>query len=135
MLRSIDISTSGLVAQRAQMNTIAGNVANALTTVDADGKPSPYQRRIVTFAPTETKDTEAGAEVEYRVEIDAALKPREVYDPSHPHADANGIVRYPGIDTFTEFTNMMYATRAYEANIAAIDMARDLAEMSIRILG
>ncbi len=134
MLRSIDISTSGLVAQRAQMNTIAGNVANALTTTDADGNPSPYQRRIVTFAANEAAAKQSGVGVNYRVEMDATAKPREVYNPSHPHADANGIVRFPGIDTFTEFTNMMQATRAYEANIAAIDMARELAETSLRIL-
>lgn len=134
MLRTIDVSTSGLVAQRQRLNTIAGNIANAHSTRDADGNVSPFQRRFVTFSTTEPASKAQGAAVEFRVEVDAGKPPRQVFDPSHPDADENGIVRYPDIDLIREFVNALDASRAYEANVAVIDMTRELATLSIRIL-
>ena len=135
MLRSIDISTSGLVAQRQRMNTIAGNIANVHTTRDADGKAVPFQRRFVTFF-ADTDDAETltrGTGVDYRVETDGQA-PRRVHNPGHPDADAEGYVRYPNVNLVTEFTNAMEAARAYEANVAAIEMTKDMAQVTLRIL-
>lgn len=134
MFRAIDVSTSGLVAQRQRMTTIAGNIANANATRDAQGNVAPFQPRMVTFSAEEPDSNQQGSKVEYRVEVDAELPPRQVFDPSHPDADENGVVRYPNIDLIREFTNALDASRAYEANIAVIDMSRDLVERSMRIL-
>ena len=135
MLRAIDISTSGLVAQRERMNTISGNIANANATRDADGNVAPYQRRLVTFAANEDSLSEIrGAGVAYHVEIDTATPPRTVYEPGHPDADADGNVSYPNINIITEFVNAMEASRAYEANVAAIEMSKEIAQLGLRIL-
>ncbi len=139
MLRAIDISTSGLVAQRQRMNTVAGNIANINTTKTSDdptGAPTPFQRRIITFS-TATSDTNrepGGVGVDYEVQIDTATAPRLKNEPGHPHADADGNVHYPNISLVTEFTNALEASRAYEANVAAIEMSKQLAELSLHII-
>lgn len=136
MLRAIDISTSGLVAQRHRMNTIAGNIANANSTRDADGNRAPYQRRFVTF--NEQRRTQGppsgGVGVDFRVEVDAASPPRRVFQPGHPDADRDGYVSFPNINLVTEFVNALEASRAYEANIAALETTKQMAHLALRIL-
>jgi flagellar basal-body rod protein FlgC len=136
MLRAIDISTTGLIAQRQRMNTIAGNIANSHTTRDADGNLSPFQRRLVTFhaESTDPASAQRGVGVTYNIEIDHETKPRLVHDPGHPDADENGFVSYPGLSLVTEFVNAADANRAYEANIAAIDISKSMVQSSLRIL-
>lgn len=134
MLRAIDVSTSGLVAQRHRIDSIAGNIANAKSTRDADGNVAPYQRRFVTFSAADTDNESHGSKVDFRVEVDTDTPPQPVYEPSHPDANANGIVHYPKIDVFDEFVNLLDATRAYEANVAVVEMTRDIAGAAIRIL-
>ena len=136
MLKTIDISTSALVAQRHRMNTIAGNIANINTTRDADGELMPFQRRLVVFtADTERFDEDSGGVgVKYRVDVDTETPPRRVYDPGHRDADADGYVAYPNIDLVTEFVNALEASRAYEANVAAIDITKQMEELSLRII-
>ena len=137
MLKSIDISTSGLIAQRHRMNTLAGNIANANTTRDADGNVAPFQRRFVTFAAdSDSPDSETGGVgVRFRVEIDTQTPPRRIHDPGHPDADPDGFVSYPNINIIKEFVDAMEASRAYEANIAAIEMSKQMANLGLRILG
>ncbi|MEX0703441.1 MAG: flagellar basal body rod protein FlgC [Planctomycetales bacterium] len=143
MLKSIDISTSGLVAQRQRMNTIAGNIANAQTTRDGDGKPAPFQRRLVRFQTAEIaaaggtgrSASAGGAGVAFRVDVDSETPPRRVHDPGHPDADKDGYVAYPNINLVTEFVNALEAGRAYEANVAAIEMSKQMAQLALRILG
>lgn len=134
MLRTLDISTSGLVAQRHRLDTIAGNIAHVNTTMDADGNIAPYRRRLITFMADGADDKSQGVGVKYRVELDTQTEFRSVYDPSHPHADKKGIVKYPNVDIITEFSNALLATRAYEANIAVVDMTRQMTEQSMQIL-
>lgn len=134
MLNSIDISTSALVAQRNRMNTIAGNIANANTTRDDQGNPVTFKRRFVTFA-ADNNGATRGAGVSSQVEIDQVSPPRLKYQPGHPDANEEGYVSYPNIDLTTEFINAMEASRAYEANVAAIDMTKQLAQISLRIIG
>ncbi len=136
MLRAIDISTSGLIAQRQRMNTIAGNIANVNTTRDAHGNLAPFQRRLVTFS---TADGHAGSQkgglgVAYRVEIDTQTVPRRVLQPGHPDADKDGYVSYPNINLITEFVNALEASRAYQANVTAIEMTKEMANLGLRIL-
>lgn len=136
MLKSIDISTSALVAQRHRMNTLSENIANVNTTRNADGDVEPFQRRLVTFAAdSENVDRETkGVGVNFRVEIDTESQPRRVLNPGHPDADQDGYVSYPNINIINEFVNAMEAGRAYEANVAAIEMSKQMTTLGMRIL-
>lgn len=136
MLKSIDISTSGLMAQRQRMNTISGNIANAYTTRDPDGNLAPFQRRLITFSTDETEGApaERGVGVKYEVEIDSKTPSRQVHEPGHPDADENGFVSYPNINMITEFVNAMEASRAYEANVAVVEMSKAMANVSMKII-
>jgi len=134
MFKTLDISTSGLTAQRQWMNTIAGNIANVNTTRDADG--GSYQRRYISFS-ADTKDSDdmtRGVPVQFEVKLDDS-PPRMVYDPGHPDADKQtGMVSYPGFDIVTEFVNAIAASRAYEANISAVEMTKTMFNKSLEIL-
>lgn len=136
MLRAIDISTSGLVAQRQRMNTIAGNIANVHTTRDAKGNAVPFQRRLVTFAAADSSSSSnnRGTGVEFQVEIDAESEPRKTFEPGHPDADQQGFVSYPDINVITEYVNAMDASRAYEANVTVIELTKEMANLGMRIL-
>ncbi len=136
MLTSIDISTSGLVAQRQRMNTISGNIANVNTTRDAAGNLAPFQRRLITFAAADDgpdADTR-GVGVTYQVEIDTSTAPRRVHEPGHPDADKDGFVSYPNINLITEYVNAIDASRAYQANVAAIEMTKAMANLGLKLL-
>lgn len=132
MFKTIDIITSGLVAQRQRLNTIAENVANQQTTRDADGNVAPFQRRFVSFA-AENKGNEA-AGVKFEVQRDTTTPPRLVHEPGHPDANAEGYVSYPNINLVTEFVNALEASRAYEANIASFSTTQRIGEMALKIL-
>lgn len=136
MFRTLDISASGLQAQRTRMDVIAGNVANAQTTLNEDGKPEPFQRRITVMTAQQSgPDSEAGGQpVQATVEVDHDSKPRRVYDPGHPHHDADGYVSYPNVNVITEFVNAMEASRAYEANLTAMDVTKDMVQNTFKIL-
>ena len=134
MFNAIDISTSALVAQRLRMDTISGNIANANTTRDAEGNLSPFQRRFVTFAADNHGETR-GAGVQAEVQVDDTTPPRRKFEPGHPDADQDGYISLPNFDMVTEFVNAMEANRAYEANVAAIDITKQMSQLGLRILG
>jgi flagellar basal-body rod protein FlgC len=136
MFRAIDVSTSGLVAERSRLDVIAGNIANINSTRDEQGNLAPYQRRFVTFLAEAEQPAGAGrgVGVEYRVEVDRETQPRKVHQPGHPDADAEGNVSYPGFQLVQEFVNALSASRAYEANVAAIDLSKTMITQSLRIL-
>lgn len=136
MFRTLDISTSGLVAQRHRMNTIAGNIANINTTRDDKGNLSPFQRRLVTLTADSDSETAGvrGQGVKFEIGVDRESEPRKVHNPGHPDADADGNVSYPNINLVSEFVNAVEASRAYEANVAAIDMTKSMAAQALRIL-
>jgi len=131
MFNSIDISTSGLVAQRIRMNTCAANLANVDTVMSPDG--GPYQRRKVLFEAGKDVQDRTGEGVHVaRIEKEAVF--RTEYDPSNPYADENGYVKLPGIDPLMEMANMIEAQRAYEANITAVSVGKDMLNSSLRLL-
>jgi flagellar basal-body rod protein FlgC len=135
MFSPLDVSTSALVAQRQRMNAIADNLANLNTTRNADGKAAPFQRRFVTFAATEPANSPPGTSgVAYQVGVDTTTPPRRSYQPGHPDADKEGFVSYPNIDMTTEFVNAMDASRAYQANLVAIDITKQIDNLSLKIL-
>jgi flagellar basal-body rod protein FlgC len=135
MFSPIDVSTTALIAERQRMNTIADNLANVNTTRNADGKPSPFQRRFITFAAAQMEGAPAGTDgVTYQINVDTTIQPRRVYEPGHPDADKQGYVSYPNIDFMTEFVDAMDASRAYQANLVAIDMTKQIDNLSLKIL-
>ena len=113
------------------MDVVAQNIANAYTTKDASG--GPYQRRTVSFETIMggVQNAERGVKV-------AAIKNdkapgEQIYNPSHPHADSNGMVRLPNIQLATEMVDLMSASRAYEANLTVARNARSLATRALSI--
>lgn len=135
MFGSLDISTSGLVAQRTRLDTIAGNIANAQATARSDGELGPYKRRFTLF---ETGDGQGGPGVHVREVREDPTPGHLVYDPTHPHALQSGpnagCVEYPNVDAATEMVDAMLAARAYEANVAAIDVTKSMIASTMRIL-
>ena len=144
MFDSMHVSASGLAAERLRMDVIAQNLANVNSTRGADGQP--YRRHEVVFRSAEVGTTSGagnvdetatnghlnGVEAVAIVEDPSAL--RTVYDPSHPDADENGYVSYPNVNPVTEMVDMMTATRAYEANVTAMNAAKNMALKALDIL-
>jgi len=142
---SIRIGLSGLTAQRLRLDLISNNIANAQTTRTEAG--TPYQRQDVIFTPQEQTDflpqlvaarrRQDGSSVQGGVRVaeivtDTAEGPR-VYDPTNPDADAQGYVTYPNVDITVEMTNMLSATRSYEANLASVEAAKRMALKALEI--
>ncbi len=137
MFTAFDINASGLTAQQYRMDIISENVANANTTRTEDG--TPYRRKIVTFAEKESQtpfsrvlnsatDNYSGKGVKVSsVKEDEVSEMKMVFDPSHPDADENGYVTYPNINIVTEMTNLIDASRAYEANATAFSTSKAMA--------
>jgi len=136
MFRALDVSTSGIVAQRHRMDTIAGNIANISTTRDEKGNVAPFQRRFIAFMAEQDRHEAAGrgVGVKFSVQVDRKTPARKVVLPGHPDADANGVVSFPGIDLTTEFVNALEASRAYEANVATIDISKGMFNQALKIL-
>ena len=143
MFSAFDVTASGLTAQRLRMDVISENVANANTTRTEDG--TPYRRKIVTFQQKNPQQTfsqvlhnvssgysGSGVKVSQIFE-DTTTEMNMVYDPSHPDADENGYVSYPNVNTVTEMTNLIDATRAYEANATAFEASKSMAQNGLQI--
>ena len=133
LFQAFNISASGMTAERFRMDTIAENIANVNTTRTEDG--TPYRRKIVTFAekqvtPFSQYYQSARAKfVGNGVKVSSVSEDTETdfimeYDPSNPDADENGYVSYPNVNTVTEMTNLIDASRAYEANTTAFEAAK-----------
>ena len=140
---SFDINATGMTAERYRMDIISENVANANTTRTEDG--TPYRRKVVVFEEKNSQtpfhqvlnkatDRYSGTGVKVTgVYEDKWTEGNMVYDPSHPDADENGYVAYPNVNTVTEMTNLIDATRAYEANTTAFEASKKLAETGLTI--
>jgi flagellar basal-body rod protein FlgC len=119
LFSSLRVSSSGLSAERARIDVIARNIANARVTRTPDG--GPYTRQVVNFEPI-LQRLRDGSTVARGVRVsgvhdDAHTPFEELHDPSHPDADANGMVRYPNVETTREMADLITAMRAYEANL------------------
>ncbi|MEZ6318047.1 MAG: flagellar basal body rod protein FlgC [Phycisphaerales bacterium] len=137
MYGSLDISTSGMVAQRARMAVIADNIANANTMLRSDGGYEPYRKRLVMFEPGDpSASTAAGRELGVHVaDIQLDTAPFELrHEPDSPYADAGGYVKVPGINIAEEQINAMEAARAYEANVAAAETTKSMMAQALRLL-
>ncbi len=130
-----DIALSGIRAQRLRMNIIANNIANAETTrTEKDG--GPFRRQMVLFEGHALNKNyplkKAGVEVKSVVYDPTPFK--EVYEPEHPDANEQGIVKYPNVELSKEMADLVSAQRAYEANIAIFVANRQIRQRAIEIL-
>ena len=134
MYGSLDVSTSALVAQRTRLNVISANIASQKAILKADGEYEPYRRRYTVFAAGDpSRGSSEGVHVK-SIAIDGGpLRP--VLDPDSPYADADGYVYYPNVDSIIESMNAMEATRAYEANITAIEATKSMMSVALQIIG
>lgn len=133
--RSFEISAAGLGLEMLRMETAALNLANANTSA-APGT-EPFRALEVLTAPVASVER-GGTQDFYRAAVNATVEPktgspRMAYEPAHPHADANGFVAYANVDVLSETIAMMRATRAYEANIKAINAAKAMAQSALEI--
>ena len=138
IFNSFDINASGMTAQRYRMDIISENVANINTTRTADG--TPYRRKIVVFEQKPTRPAfKTVFDAQYhrmhegkgvrvmRVTEDHTSDFVMAFDPAHPDADENGYVHYPNVNVVTEMTNLIDASRAYEANATAFNTSKAMA--------
>ncbi len=155
---TLRIGASALNAQRLRMDIISNNVANAETTRTEEG--GPYQRQDVVFS---TRDEQGNgflpelvraaharngesqtigvAGVDGHLEgvrvagvvTDTTTEGPRVYDPTHPDADAEGYVQYPNVNIVTEMTNLLSATRSYEAAMQVVEAAKRMALRALEI--
>ncbi len=163
LFSGVNISASGLRAQRVKQNLIASNIANAETTRTKDGGPYKRQSAIMKTDPTEfdyrmvygakkmdgsitnknhmnipksefpiiTEKIGSGVDVDEIVEDHS--DPRLVYDPSHPDANPDGYVAMPNVNIVQEMTDMIAATRAYEANVQAMTATKGMLMKALEI--
>ena len=159
-LNSFDISGYGLSAQRVRVNTISSNIANAQTTRTEEG--GPYRRKEVVFKAVDfnqylnnplNDSTESAKyadplnEGSFGKKVNPAImsviidkisrddrEPQMKFEPEHPDADANGYVAYPNINPVVEMADLVEATRSYQANVAAFQSAKDMANSAISLL-
>lgn len=139
--KAMNISSSGLSAQRTRMNTISSNIANINTTRTPEG--GPYRRKDVVFeAMPEAKTfgevlTNQPDRMLNRVQVTDVNVDRKApilkYEPDHPDANEEGYVAYPNINLMEEMTNMIQATRSYEANVSAMQATKDMAMTALEI--
>lgn len=136
MMNALDISTSALVAQRTRLDAISSNIANVSTTRNEKGELEPYQAKHVIFQTDSSVATPGGGVGVKVAEMrQSGDPPKPFYNPNHPDADPEtGNVNYPAIDMMTEFVDALSATRAYEANLGVIEITKDLAAQSLRII-
>lgn len=127
----LDISASGLTAQRRKIDIIANNIANANTTRTPEG--GPYKRKYISFVPKIDPETGQEMGVEIGQIYTDPTAPRMVYDPSHPDANEKGYVVFPNVNIIREMVDMIQATRAYEANITVLNATKDMIMKSLEI--
>jgi len=141
MYGALDISTSGMVAQRTRLNVVSANIANASSLLNADGEHDPYRRKVAMLAAGGPDGGDMGVRV---AEIAADNSPfHKVYDPTHPLAAketdperdlVEGYVNHPNVDTTIEMINGMEAFRAYEANVAAAEVSKQMMAQALQLL-
>ena len=135
-LKSFQISSSGMLAQRKRMDVIASNLANTETTHTKTGEP--YRRKMVVMGtkPIETFDAILNSQVE-GAQIEAIVADqspfREVYNPTHPDANKEGYLRMPNVELIVEMTSMMMARKTFEANLSAIKTTRQMVLKALEI--
>jgi flagellar basal-body rod protein FlgC len=140
VLTAMKISGSALKAERTRLNITSMNLANINTTRTMEG--GPYRAKSVVFG-AKPLDNSFGAALSSAAEhlrmvevvevVEDQAPFREVYDPDHPDADANGIVLFPNVNLMEQMVDMMNAQRAYDANVTALDAVKTMALRALDI--
>lgn len=144
LFQSFGISASGMTAQQFRADIIAENLANVNTTRTQDG--TTYRRKVVSFQEKGvnrfdrylTESRKRGSHIGNGVKVVEVVEDTTTdfimeYDPSHPDADENGYVSYPNVNIVTEMTNLIDASRAYEANITAFEASKSMAQAGLQV--
>lgn len=143
LFNSMNVSASGMTAQRLRMDTISQNIANVNTTRTENG--GPYRRKTVVFEEIATKDSfnqmlenylngntsRGGVKVSKVVEDNSPFT--TVYDPTHPDANEEGYVSMPNVNSLEEMTNLISANRSYEANVTAFNANKAMLSKALEI--
>jgi len=128
---SLDVSASGLRAERARMDMVAQNIANANVTRTAEG--GPYRRREILFESIMKNGRTGQGGVEISGVVEDMSPFIKIKDPGHPDADSNGMVLMPNVKMPFEMVDMITAARAYEANLNMVKSFRDMVERALSI--
>ncbi|MFT3857829.1 MAG: flagellar basal body rod protein FlgC [Aquabacterium sp.] len=138
-----EISSSGMQVQKTRLEVAAHNLANINTVSQVDGKPYQPMKVVsraagrvsqpVNFGDVMASSQTGGAQA--LLVPDTGTAPRLVHEPGHPNADANGMVRYPGVNHLEQMVTITEALRAYEANVAALNAAKTMAARALDIGG
>lgn len=134
---AVSVAASALSAERTRIEVAVSNIANADSTRGADGKP--YRRRdvVLTTDTVQSFDAALGTASATGVKVAAIVEDtrpaRRVFDPSHPDADTKGFVELPNVNPAEEMVDMVGASRAYQANLTAINLIRDLVSRSLEL--
>jgi flagellar basal-body rod protein FlgC len=139
LLKILQISASGLTAERTRLQTVSSNIANAQTTRTEGG--GPYQRRLPVFQSIAVSDNPFGDLLDRKLQapkvVDVVLDTRpfeEVYNPSHPDANPEtGMLAMPNVNVVEEMVDMISASRSYEANVTAITATKNMALKALEI--
>jgi flagellar basal-body rod protein FlgC len=137
--RAAEISASGMVAQKTRIEAAAANLANMHAAHTAQGPNYQPVTAVVRAGQASFAQAIGGAALLTPATVEVVpqqgVKPRSVYEPGHPDADAAGMVSYPGVDHTREMLTVMAAIRAYEANLAALQATRTMAAKALEIGG
>ena len=144
MFGGLEISASGLTAERLRMDVTAENLANAQTTRGANGQPYRRKEVVLQEAPgsfgatlSSVMGSGSGASaggVHVAGIVEDSTPPKRIYDPGHPDADAEGYVSMPNVDTVSEMVDLISASRAYEANVTAMQAAKQMFSRTLELL-
>jgi flagellar basal-body rod protein FlgC len=139
---AMNVSSSGMTAERTRINLISSNIANANATRTPEG--GPYKRKDPVFSAVPAEGafastlSQAGDRGVKKVEValiqEDQTPPRMQYEPSHPDANGEGYVAYPNVNVIGEMADMISATRAYEANVTAAQAAKSMAMKALDLL-
>ena len=138
LMTAIEVGASGLTAQRRRLEVLVGNLVNANTTQPAGTEP--FRRKDVVFSPASPQKSFGAAldDAVQGVEVSGVMTdqsaPVKRYEPGHPHADKDGYVSYPNINAMEEMVNLLSATRSYEANLQAVNTAKEMQLKTLEIL-
>lgn len=136
---AIDVAASGMTAERLRLDVISNNIANVNTTRTTEG--GPYRRQFVVFEPR-SGDGSFSHVMKRQIQLNgvkvSGIKKDEsplrmIYEPGHPDADADGYVKMPNVNIITEMVDMMTASRAYEANVTSVNVAKSMMLKALEI--
>ncbi len=140
-MNGMNVSASGMSAQRLRLDIISQNIANVSTTRDENG--NVYRRKAVVFSEKDvtpfgdilmkTAGTAGNGVKVTKITEDTESAMRKVYDPSHPDADEDGYVTYPNVNVVQEMTDMIDASRSYEANVTAFNATKNMAMKGLEV--